>query len=240
MEPKTKNTVGEIVTHDFRAAAIFREYGIDYCCGGHMNIEEVCEKKKVNPEILYQQLNKLLDKPENQSNQFNKWNLDFLVDYIINKHHAYVLENIPFITELINKVYKVHGHYHTELSEVKRLFEFVADELQLHMNKEEKILFPITKQLWLNFQNKLNPSEMPFGSVKIPIQMMMLEHENAGEALRKIAELTENYSIPEGACNSYRVMLAKLNEFEEDLHQHVHLENNILFPKAIQLEKDLM
>ena len=154
-------------------------------------------------------------------------------------HHKYVADNIPLLREFTAKVARVHGEAHPEVVEIARLFEAVAAELEQHMMKEENILFPYIKQLaQADSSRQITPP--PFGTVGNPIRMMEMEHENAGNILKKIGELSGGFVPPPDACNTYRVSYLKLREFEADLHQHIHLENNILFPKAIELESRLL
>mgnify|MGYP001419951713 CR=1 FL=1 len=230
--------VAELVAENIKTAHIFKKYGIDFCCGGGISIQKACEKANINFEELERDLLNV-DQNRDRATNYNSWKLDFLTDHIINVHHSYVEENIPLLIQYAAKVAKVHGERHPELLEIQNLFTLVATELSGHLRKEELILFPFIKKL---VQAKIEGAGLPkaqFGTVDNPIKMMEAEHEEAGEILRKIAKLSNNYTPPEGACNTYRAFFAKLDEFEQDLHQHVHLENNILFPKALQLEKEL-
>lgn len=231
-------TVADLVTENIKTAHVFKKYGIDFCCGGGVSIRKACEKANVNYDDLTRDLLNTESSTERATN-YNSWELDFLTDHIINVHHTYVEENIPMLLQYAAKVAKVHGQYYTELLEIHQLVTEVAGELSSHMKKEELILFPFIKRL-VNAQK--NNEELPqahFGTVDNPIKMMEAEHEDAGELLRRISQLSNNYTPPEGACNTYRAFYAKLDEFEQDLHQHVHLENNILFPKALKLEQQL-
>ncbi len=162
-----------------------------------------------------------------------------MADYIEKKHHRYVENKIQEITPFLEKVARVHGDRHPELNEIRQLFDASAGELTAHMKKEEQILFPFIRKM-VAAQNQNTTVQAPFGTVQNPIQMMMHEHENEGERFRKIAALTDNYTPPEDACNTYRVTFFLLKEFEEDLHLHIHLENNILFPKSIAIEASLV
>lgn len=227
-------TVAEIVAHNYKAADVFKKYQIDFCCGGNVSLSELCAKKSLDFSEIAKDLQTLDDKVS-RSHNFNAWELDFLVDYIINVHHSYVLENLPLISQYADKVAKVHGHHRGETLEINNLFKEVAEELRAHMLKEEKVLFPFIKKLLAAKKQGSSQLQSPLVSIEEPINMMEAEHERAGEAFRNIASLSNQYSPPPEACNTYRVLYAKLQEFEEDLHQHVHLENNILFPKALQL-----
>lgn len=236
MNTKT-DFIGDIVAEDFRTAAVFKRHGIDFCCKGGRTIEEACSNKKLNPEEIYEEIESL-PKNEGTSIDFNSWPLDLLADYIEKTHHRYVEEKTPVLQAFLDKLCKVHGDRHPELFEINELFNESAHDLGAHMKKEELILFPFVRNMV-----KANSSGMPlprpaFGTVENPVNMMKHEHTAEGDRFRKIAEITGEYTPPADACNTYRVAFAMLQDFENDLHRHIHLENNILFPKAIQLEKE--
>ena len=232
----TKKTIGTIVADDFRTAAIFAELGIDFCCKGNRTIEEVCTKKGIDPEIIFEKIDKISTQPNNAID-FNTWELDLLSDYIEKKHHRYVEDKIPHLLSFLSKLEQVHGPQHPELYEIKNLFKKSADELTQHMKKEELILFPFIKKMVEANRNNTPINNPGFGSVANPIAMMKEEHENEGERFEKIMQLSNNYTPPADACNTYKVTYQMLQEFEQDLHTHIHLENNILFPKAIKLQE---
>jgi regulator of cell morphogenesis and NO signaling len=232
-------TIGEIVAKDYRKAQVFKNMGIDFCCGGKKTIAEVCEKKGIDPEEVERQLAAVKGDNVNSETDFQKWDLGFLSDYIINTHHQYVKENTTFILELAQKVARVHGERHPELIRVAELFSRAGKDLTLHMVKEEKILFPFIKELAQIYKTGGKVPVADFGKVSVPIQLMDSEHEQVGGDFETIRELTSNYQLPADACSSYTILFKKLEEYESDLHRHVHLESNILFLKAIQLEKEL-
>jgi len=237
METLDQKTIGEYVAQDFRTAALFSKYGIDFCCKGNRSIEEVCDKKDISPEALLEQLNAVLATKNDSGIDFKSWPLDLLADYIEKTHHRYVEEKIPVLLQFLDKLCKVHGATHPELFEINELFKGCAGELTQHMKKEELILFPFIKKMVkasITDELLLQP---PFGSINNPIAMMMEEHEAEGDRFVKIVALTNNYTPPSDACNTYKVTFSMLNDFEQDLHKHIHLENNILFPKAVALEK---
>ncbi|WP_237275307.1 iron-sulfur cluster repair di-iron protein [Tenacibaculum ovolyticum] len=234
-----EKTVADYVTENIKTAHIFKKHGIDFCCGGAISVKEACTKNNVDSKILENELLKV-DTVKDVIEDYNKWELDFLMIYIENVHHTYVKESLPLISEYANKVAKVHGNHYTEVVKVNELFHTVANELISHMQKEEQILFPFIKKLVDAKKTERKNVIAPFGTVKNPIQMMEHEHENAGDIFKNIAELTKNYTPPKEACNTFKALYAKLDEFEKDLHQHIHLENNILRPKAIALEKKLI
>ena len=230
-------SIGELVAEDWRRAEVFKKHGIDFCCGGKQTVEAACEQKNIDLHQLETELHEVENEIKFGSQDFNKWELNFLIDYIINVHHQYVGEAIPFLAELTHKVAYTHGDNHPELIEIEKLFQDVSQELALHMQKEEMILFPYIKEMTEARKNGTLPPYPAFGTIANPIHMMEAEHTSAGSAMETIEELSKGFTPPVDACPSYQIMFAKLQEFQQNLHQHVHLENNILFPKAIQLEK---
>ncbi|WP_313304965.1 iron-sulfur cluster repair di-iron protein [Empedobacter sp.] len=230
--------IGEMVSEDFRTAAIFKKYGIDFCCRGGRTIEEACDNKSINIHQVYNELENLLSQSES-SIDFKSWPLDLLTEYVEKTHHLYVEEKTPILLDFLDKLCKVHGERHPELYEINQLFNQTAQELSAHLKKEELILFPFIKKM-ANAKRKGKELDSPaFGSVENPVHMMEHEHTIEGDRFAKIAELTNNYTPPADACNTYRVTYSMLEDFENDLHTHIHIENNILFPKSIQLEKEL-
>lgn len=238
METLEQITIGEYVTKDFRTAALFSKYGIDFCCNGNRSIEEACQKKAVSPDVLLQEIEAVLSSKSDSGIDYNAWPIDLLADYIEKTHHRYVSEKTPILLQFLDKLSRVHGANHPELLEINELFKGCAGELAQHMKKEELILFPFIKKMVHATISDILIEQPYFGTVENPIAVMMKEHDNEGVRFRKIAELTSNYTPPSDACNTYKVTFAMLEEFEQDLHKHIHLENNILFPKAAKLEKD--
>lgn len=238
MEQIQPKTVAQWVTENIHTAHVFKKYGIDFCCGGGVSIRKACEKGGVNEEQLLEDLF-AVGNGSTRRNQYDQWSLDFLTDHIIHVHHAYTEENIPLLLQYAERVAKVHGHHYLELLHIKDLVRKVSGELSAHMKKEELILFPFIKKLVKCQKEGLPAPAAHFGNIDNPIRMMEAEHEDAGEIFRQIFQLSDGYTPPSGACNTYRAFYAKLQEFEEDLHHHVHLENNILFPKALVLQKQL-
>jgi regulator of cell morphogenesis and NO signaling len=230
-------TLGEIATKDLRKAEIFKKYGLDFCCGGKKTVRQACADKgidatKVEEELLHTEI-AAVTRPL----PYNDWSLDFLADYIVNTHHSYVTKSLPELRTYATKVAKVHGSHHPELISVSHLVEDINQELTEHMVKEENVLFPFIKQLVAAKKNGVPMQQAGFGTVQNPINMMEHEHEEVGRNLEKIRTLTNNYALPEDACASYKLFFKMLEEFESDLFIHIHLENNILFPKALKLEK---
>ncbi len=229
----TKETIiGQLVANDYRTASIFKQKGIDFCCNGNRTIEDACLKKGLAPATLIEELTEITYLKTSTEIDYKTWPLDLLADYIEKKHHRYVASKIIEIIPFLDKVMRVHGGQHPELLEIGKLFKESAAELTSHMKKEEQVLFPYIRKMI-----ELNEVNAPFGTVKNPISMMMREHDTEGVRFRKIAELSNNYTPPADACNTYKVTFHLLKEFEEDLHLHIHLENNILFPKSIAMEQ---
>lgn len=229
--------IGEIVAEDFRTAAIFKKNGIDFCCKGGRTIEVACENKMLDANSIYAEIENL-PQDNGGSIDFKSWPLDLLADYVEKTHHRYVYEKTPILQAFLDKLCKVHGGRHPELFEIKELFDASAQDLGAHLKKEELMLFPFIKNM---VKAKIDGSAIPqppFGTVENPVNMMKHEHTVEGERLRQIAELTNEYTPPADACNTYKVTFAMLQDFENDLHKHIHLENNILFPKSIELEKE--
>ncbi|MBP0904681.1 iron-sulfur cluster repair di-iron protein [Mariniflexile gromovii] len=229
--------IGQYVADDFRTAAVFAKYKIDFCCNGNRSIEEACEKKGIDSNTVLEELEAVLNSKTDQSIDYKSWPLDLLAEYIEKKHHRYVEEKIPVLRQFLDKLCKVHGERHPELFKINELFSASAGELASHMKKEELILFPFVKRM-VKAKLEAGGIQSPqFGTVENPIAMMMHEHDTEGERFRQIAELTNDYNPPADACNTYKVTFAMLDEFEKDLHLHIHLENNILFLEAIKLEQ---
>ena len=238
METTDQMTIGAMVAKDYRAATVFEKFGIDFCCKGNRTLEEATAKKKIDVSAVKDELEKVLNTHDEESMDYNFWPLDLLADYIEKKHHRYVEERIPLLLQYLNKLCKVHGDVHPELYEITELFSEGAGELTSHMKKEELILFPYIRKMIKKTKDGLTRVDAPhFQTVKNPIKMMMQEHENEGDRFEIIASLTQNYTPPADACNTYRVTYSLLDEFERDLHKHIHLENNILFPKSIEYEE---
>ena len=232
-------TIGEYVAKDFRTAAVFSKYGIDFCCKGNRTIEEACEKKNLDFAQIENEVAQLLETKSDGAIDFKSWPSDLLIDYIEKTHHRYVEEKSAVLLSFLYKLCKVHGYNHPELFEINELFKGCASELAQHMKKEELILFPFIKNMENAIRTNQAIQQPHFGTVENPIAMMQEEHITEGERFVKIAALTNNYTPPSDACNTYKVTFSMLQEFEQDLHKHIHLENNILFPKAIEMQNQL-
>jgi len=232
-------TIGDIVAADYRAAAIFERFGLDFCCGGKRTLNEVCQQPTVDIGALLRALDELPGGEGVPEDPAAAWPLDTLVEHILSRHHAYVKSAIPTLAAHTARIAAVHGGRSPELPGLVRQFAAVADGLTLHMAKEEQILFPYIRSLVDAGRAGRRIGSSPFGTVHNPIRMMEAEHEEAGDEMRLIRELTRDYALPDFACATYRACFDELQEFERDLHRHVHLENNILFPAAIRLEERL-
>ncbi len=226
-------TIGEIAAKDTRKAEIFRKMGIDFCCGGKQTIKEAASAAGLGEQEVLDALEHADQVESKTVLEFDKWDLGFLADYIYNVHHRYIRENGPIIEQLVDKVAMRHGQEHQELLQLAvGMHGFMAD-LYDHLRKEEEALFPLLKQLEKGEKDGMN-------RVSIPVRAMEQEHEAAGGELRAFRALTKNYRLPANACNSYTYLYEKIKEFENDLFQHIHLENNILFPKAVKLEQEVL
>ncbi|MCC7332500.1 MAG: iron-sulfur cluster repair di-iron protein [Flavobacteriales bacterium] len=240
MNISKETIIGELVAQDYRTASVFKKNGIDFCCNGNRSIAEACNQKQLNAENIIQTIKEIIGNTNGGSVDFNSWPLDLLADYIEKKHHRYVEEKTVEIKPYLDKICKVHGAQHPELFEINDHFIASTSELSMHMKKEELILFPFIKKMAKAQQEKTVVERPGFESVQNPIQAMMDDHTTEGDRFREIEKLSNNYNPPADACNTYRVTFALLKEFEQDLHLHIHLENNILFPKAIELEKVML
>lgn len=229
-----QNFIGDLVAHDYRTAEVFSNYGIDFCCKGNLSIADVCIQNNIDADHLIKDLHEIKNSIGNMALDYQGWPIDLLADYIEKKHHRYVESKTPLIKEYLNKVCRVHGSNYPELFEITAEFNESSASLSAHMKKEELIVFPYVRKLAVAQDADLLTTE--FGSVENPIHMMRNEHEVEGDRFRKIAMLSNNYTPPDDACNTFRVTYSLLREFEQDLHLHIHLENNILFPRSIEME----
>lgn len=237
-------TVGEIVTDDYRTAGVFKKYGLDFCCGGKKKLSDACERKGLDVDRLLEEINSLSQKGTEEHN-YKDWSPSFLVDYIINNHHHFVRTKLPEIRSYANKVAKVHGKTYPIVNEMLGTFLILKDEMLSHLEAEEKILFPYIKKM----ENALNSGSENGKDIKVgrpnngtaaqAISMMEDEHDEAGNLMARLEKMSESFTPPEDACTTFRVYFQNLEAFRDDLHKHVHLENNILFPKALEMEKEL-
>lgn len=237
MKNLAQTKVGAIVASNFRASRVLTAHHIDFCCGGGITLEEACRNKEQDLNVVLRELEETF-KTKDDFN-FQELELDQLIDTIVNVHHSYVRVTIPALRAYLEKLCRVHGDRHPELFGINELFIAGSAALLSHMEKEEQVLFPYIKAM-VESKTKGFPLSKPhFGDIENPIQVMEQEHEDEGERFHQIAELTNQYECPPDGCQTYKVAYAMLQEFEEDLHKHIHLENNILFPAARELYKEI-
>ncbi|HEX2521676.1 MAG TPA: iron-sulfur cluster repair di-iron protein [Terriglobia bacterium] len=231
-------TVREVAVELPEATRVFEKLGIDYCCGGGKPLQEACLAAGVPTEKVVALLEETANRAANsiKARDWNSAPLADLVAYIVTKHHGFTREELVRLSELLEKVCSVHGENHPELRRLHTIFQELKNELTGHMSKEEQILFPYIENLAAAVERR-EPVPTPlFGTVRNPIRMMIQEHDDAGQALRGLREASSNYQVPADGCVTFRTLYQALEEFEKDLHQHIHLENNILFPRAADLE----
>ena len=235
MNDTLTKSLAQIVNSNHRAAMVFEKYHLDFCCKGKRTLQQAC----IESELPVDEILAELDKTQQQSSDkvtinFNNLSLSKLTEYIVSTHHEYVKKEMPAIAQYLQKIVAKHGERHPEMCKVLQVFTAVQEEMELHMKKEETVLFPRIKELEKE-QMAGNQPPINIAYLKSPIIMMEQEHDHAGAALAAIRQLTANYNSPTDACTTYRLSFVALEAFELDLHQHVHLENNILFPKALKL-----
>ena len=242
MNLSANRTVRELAIEIPNATRTFEKLGIDYCCGGGKSLSDACMHAHLPVGDVLRALEQggsFTPATDGSLPDFTNGALGSLIEHIVTTHHVYVKQEVPRLQQLLQKVVSVHGKNHPELVKIQQTFPPMAAELTSHMMKEEHILFPHIVALE-DAVNSGRPKPRPvFGTVSNPVHMMELEHDSAGAALKSISELSGNYTPPEEACFSYKTLFTALKEFESDLHQHVHLENNILFPRAIAMESGL-
>ncbi len=231
------NTVGELVRLNPRTARAFKDLGIDFCCGGKKSLREVCNSKSLEPDELLEAIRRSVECDPRAVREVDcsPMGLSQLADHIVSTHHAYLENELPRLGEMVEQVARVHGEEHEELTELREVFLAFEDEIRQHMLKEEEVLFPALGHL----EASDAPVAFPFGSVSNPIQAMLHEHDSAGDALKRMRKLTNGFTPPPQACDTWRAVLEGLRDLEEDLHWHIHKENNILFPLAVEIEKTL-
>jgi regulator of cell morphogenesis and NO signaling len=232
--------VRDIVAHDFRAAAVFERFGIDFCCSGRRTVSEACLARNVNPLDVLIQVSAACERADGAAPRFLSWGPDALIAYIVGHHHAYVRRVLPAIVTHVRKVAASHGARYPYMADAAALFEQVAELMTAHLDKEEEVLFPYIEQLQIAVRLGEPVPPALSGWVEKSVGMIEEEHEEAGEAMRRIRQLTRGFTPPPGACTTFVVCLRELEEFERDLHVHVHLENNVLFPKVQTLTAEIL
>lgn len=228
--------VGDIVKANYKTAQLFDKNKIDFCCGGGITLREACIKSGANMDELMPELEMMVTLNDPDSKYMDSLGLDELCDYIEKRHHTYVNDNIPFLKQKLQKLCDVHGGNHAELFEVEELFGIIAGNLTTHMQKEEIVVFPLIRKL-VKLKKGERDFEHTYEEVVKNIALLDDEHQAEGERFVKISEITSSYAVPADGCTTYRITYQTLSDFEQDLHRHIHLENNILFVKALQLGK---
>jgi len=235
--PETKNnsqkTIGKIVAEDYRSAAVFEKYGIDFCCGGQVSLATACQTKKLDIDAVQLEIETATKEPIEQRHNYAAWSLSFLADYIVNTHHAYINNELITINSYTHKIADVHGVNHPEVIKIANIFAKIKSDMVEHLREEEEILFPAIKRVEASKKEDSLPDSKDVKIIKISLEKLYGEHEEIGDAVHEIRHLASDYAIPEDGCNTFALTYKKLNEFEDDLHRHVHLENNLLFPNAV-------
>ena len=233
-------SLAQIVNSNHKAASVFEKYHLDFCCKGKRSLEQACAEQQLSVAKVAEDLENAFMKGNGViAIDFEKMNLMQLADYIVQTHHAYVKNEMPQIHAYLEKVSSKHGDRHPELYKIFQTFNAVKEEMEGHMKKEELVLFPRIKELQKLANNENARLQLNIGYLQSPITVMEQEHDHAGNLLNDIRILSSDYTPPQDACTTYRLCFAALKAFELDLHQHVHLENNILFPKAVGMFGEL-
>ncbi|MBP7775727.1 MAG: iron-sulfur cluster repair di-iron protein [Acidobacteria bacterium] len=240
MQITPERTVGSIVAEDYRAAAVFTKYGIDFCCKGGRTIQEVCQKKSIDEAQLADAIATVLARDAKSGDDAAQWPLEKLADHVETVHHRFVEERGPVIQQYLAKLCKVHGGRHPELFQLAEEFNACVAAMAEHMHKEEAVLFPFVRSLGQSERAGAPLPQPSFGSVENPVHMMMADHLEEGERFERMAALSNGFTTPADGCATYSAAFSMLKDFEEDLHRHIHLENNIMFPRAIALQKQLV
>jgi regulator of cell morphogenesis and NO signaling len=238
MQTFSTKTIREIALEAPATTRVFEEFKIDYCCGGRKLLADVCLEAGLDPELVARKVESaMLDNSSSESGRPENGSASQLIDYIIGKHHIFTVAELERLNPLMEKVCGRHGDLHPELFKLQTLFLALAESLVPHMRKEEAVLFPYIQTLESSVRGTSAAPLPHFGTVQNPIRMMMADHEEDGERLRLMREITGDYTLPEGACPSFTALYAGLQDLERDLHRHIHLENNVLFPAAVDLER---
>ncbi|MCL5742812.1 MAG: iron-sulfur cluster repair di-iron protein [Acidobacteria bacterium] len=235
-----RKTVGEIAAEAPATVRVFQKYNIDFCCGGKLPLSEACRSHGIDTEALLAELSGALGARTADATNWNAQSLGGLIDHIVAAHHGYLKAELPRLAAMMTKVLQAHGPNHGEsLEPLAATFEALKAELDAHLQKEELILFPLIKRMEAASREGAALAPAHCGSVNNPIRVMEYEHDNAGQALARMRTVTSDYTLPEDACNTYRALFHGMQELETDLHQHIHLENNVLFPRAASMEEEL-
>jgi len=240
MKPDVNQTVREIAIEHPATVRVFESLGIDYCCGGKRSLRDACQRAGVPVERALDLLEGVKEDSTTDAANWGGASAQELVRHIVGQHHSYVRSETPRLMTMFEKVVSRHGQAHSELASIRDLFKALTEELSVHMHKEENVLFPYFEQMESAVARGAAPPPVVFGSVEMPISRMLADHDDAGELLARIRALSNEYHAPESACPTYRALYHGLEEFERDLHHHVHLENNILFPRALRMEQGIV
>lgn len=240
MQLDATKTVREFAIEIPNATRVFEKLKIDYCCGGNRPLNEACGEKGINVEDVLKSLDQASNERVDSVQTPQSGTLSSLINLIVEKHHVFTREELVRLTSLVDKVCSVHGTNHPELLKIKTQFQTLRAELEPHMMKEELILFPYISQLEAAAESNRPAPFAPFGDVRNPITAMMREHDAAGEILKVIRELSHDFAAPEDGCISYHTLYGALEELEADLHQHIHLENNVLFPQSLTMQQKVL
>jgi regulator of cell morphogenesis and NO signaling len=228
--------VGDIAAVDSRAAGVFDRFGIDFCCGGRRSLTDACRSAAADPSAVIHALSALQPQREDSAD-VTHWRLDRIIDHIIATHHSYIRSVVLTIARQLAKLRDVHGSRHPELACAASVFDELSADLEQHLTKEEQVIFPYVRDLAEHEARGFGVFLSPFGTVETPLAMLEREHREAADQMRVIRELTGGYAVPADGCATYAACMSELAEFEHDLHRHVHLENNVLFPRAVALER---
>jgi regulator of cell morphogenesis and NO signaling len=239
MQDISTMTIRDIAVASPATTRVFEEYKIDYCCGGGKKFADACAAAGVEPAVVSEKITGILDGPVSESEP-EQLPVPRLIDHILDTHHVFTRKEMYRLTALMDKVCNKHGAAHPELYQMKDAFALLCNDLFPHMKKEEMVLFPYIQELHNSHERSAAPRIPPFGSVAHPIRMMNIEHDEAGNIMRNMRELSKDYALPDGACPSFGALYFGLDELEKDLHKHIHLENNVLFPQAIELENAVL
>jgi regulator of cell morphogenesis and NO signaling len=240
--PGAELTVAEIVAKDYRTADVFRKYGIEFCCGGKLPLKTACEAKGVNLQKLTRELEEVTRNVQIPGNfNFNDWDIDFLTDYLVNVHHYYLRKNLPQLQDHLERFAEGHRKKYPYVDELQRSVNQLVRTINPHLEQEEEIIFPYIRQIGHAYHSRASYASLLVRTLRKPVEdIMQHEHDNTVKVVKKWRELTNDYTLPTHACVSHQVVFKKLKEVDNDLCQHLHLENNILFPKAISMEKELL
>ena len=234
--------VSDIVSNDYRTADVFRRYGIDFCCGGKWPLKMVCDTKNLDISIVKKELEEAVRTIQlSNTLKFDEWDIDFLTDYIINVHHQYLRKALPEAKDYLVNFTEGHRKKFPYLPDLLKIFVELSQEMFPHLQEEEEIIFPYIRQISHAYHSKESYAALLVRTLRKPVENVMHhEHESVNRSLRRIRQLTDHYTPPEGACVSHKVTFLKLLEIDNDLVQHMHLENDVLFPRAIAMEKELL